>query len=189
MTTDRCSIQRMTEPSYQDTERNAEGGVFATLGLEPTLFAFQLLNFFVVLLVVWFLILKPLTKKMDERKKIIDESLDRAKEIETKMGMAERLAQEKTAEARQVGDQIVARSHEEARALSEKMKVEAKKEIARLVEQAKDQLAEEKVQTVAELKREAGALAIAVAEKILAEKIDQKKDAAIIERAVNSITK
>ena len=177
----------MTEPPYQETEGTAEGGIFAALGLETTLFAFQLLNFLVVLLIVWFLILKPLVKKLDERRQIIDESLDRAKEIETKMGMAERLAQEKTAEARQVGDQIVAHSHEEARAVAEKMKDEAKKEIVQLVGQAKAQLQKEKIQTMAELKRETGALAIAVAEKILAEKIDLKKDAAIIERAVNAM--
>jgi len=179
----------MTKSSSQEIEEIAAGGVFGTLGLEPTLFAFQLLNFLVVLLIVWFLVLKPLTKKLDERKKIIDESLDRAKAIETKMGMAERLAQEKTTEARQVGDQIVARSHEEARALSEKMRIEAKKEIAQLVGQAKAQLQEEKIQTMAELKRKTGVLAIAIAEKILAEKIDSKKDAAIIERAVNAMRK
>ena len=135
----------MTEPPYQETEGTAEGGIFAALGLETTLFAFQLLNFLVVLLIVWFLILKPLVKKLDERRQIIDESLDRAKEIETKMGMAERLAQEKTAEARQVGDQIVAHSHEEARAVAEKMKDEAKKEIVQLVGQAKAQLQKEKI--------------------------------------------
>lgn len=164
-------------------------GVFATLGLQPTLFAFQLLNFLVVLFIVWFLILKPLTKKLDERKKIIDESLDQAKEIETKMGMAERLAREKTAEAATVGDQIVARSHEEARAVAEKMKGEAKHEIAQLVGQAKAQLEEEKTQTIAQLRRETGALAVAVAEKILAEKIDAQKDAEIIQRAVQSVSK
>ena len=62
-------------------------------------------------------------------------------------------------------------------------------QIAQLVGQAKAQLQEEKIQTMAELKRKTGVLAIAIAEKILAEKIDSKKDAAIIERAVNAMSK
>lgn len=176
--------------SEQSTKEPVDNqGVLASLGLQPTLFAFQLLNFLVVLLIVWRLILKPLTKKLDERKKIIDESLDRAKEIETKLGMAERLAQEKTAEARQVGDQIVARAHEEARTVAEKMKGEAKKEIVNLVGQARQEIEKEKTETVAQLQKQTGALAIQIAEKILAEKIDEKKDAEIIQRALGSVVK
>ena len=58
-------------------EAAAEESVAASLGLNTQLFGFQLLNFAVVGLIVWFLILKPLTKKMAERQQIINESLNK----------------------------------------------------------------------------------------------------------------
>jgi len=72
----------------------AEGGVAASLGLNTQLFVFQLVNFLIVALILWYLILKPLTSKMTERKKIIDESLDRAKEIETTLALSQSKYQE-----------------------------------------------------------------------------------------------
>ena len=53
----------------------------ASLGINPTLFVFQLINFAIVATIIWYLILKPLTKKMTERAKLIDESLDNAKKF------------------------------------------------------------------------------------------------------------
>ena len=63
--------------------------VAASLGLNGQLFIFQLINFAIVAAIVWFLILKPLSKKLEERKKIIDNSLDKAKEIDSNLQMAE----------------------------------------------------------------------------------------------------
>ena len=71
------------------TEIPQDAGVLASLGINGQLFVFQLINFAIVVLVLWFLILKPLSKKLEERKKLIDDSLDKAKEIETNLGMSE----------------------------------------------------------------------------------------------------
>ncbi len=66
-----------------------KSSVLGSLGIEGKLLAFQFVNFSIVLAVVWFLILKPLVKKLEERRQIIDESLDNAKKVETELHMAE----------------------------------------------------------------------------------------------------
>ena len=43
--------------------------VLSSLGINGMQLVIQFVNLTIVLLVVWYLILKPLTKKMDERKK------------------------------------------------------------------------------------------------------------------------
>ena len=73
----------------------AQEGLLASLGINVTLFLFQLANFIVVALILWFLILKPLTKKMAERQAIIDQSLENAKKVEENLHKSERKYQER----------------------------------------------------------------------------------------------
>ncbi|MBI2636919.1 MAG: hypothetical protein HYW81_01875, partial [Parcubacteria group bacterium] len=54
----------------------APGGLLDSFGLDPRLFLLQLANFIIVAIILWFLILKPLTKKLSERQKVIEDSLE-----------------------------------------------------------------------------------------------------------------
>jgi F-type H+-transporting ATPase subunit b len=130
----------VTNETQAATEGGHTGGVAETLGINAGLFVSQFINFVLVFLVIWFLILKPLTKKLEERRKIIDESLDRAKEIESRMVMADAAYEEKIKEARANADSVIAKAHEESKMLSEKMKQDTKNEIATLVSQAKEKI-------------------------------------------------
>ncbi len=147
------------------------GSIAATLGLNVSSFFSQLFNFAVVLAIVWFLILKPLTKKLEERRKLIDDSLDKAKEIETKMVMANQAYQEKLDDAKTQANRIAAKAHEEAKVMGDKMKLEAKTEIATLVGQAREKIQTEKEATILEIRSETVKLATLMAEKILGSKL------------------
>lgn len=178
--------------STHETEATTEGlaqdpGLLASLGLNTQMFAFQLLNFAVVLCIVWFLILKPLTKKLDERRKIIDESLDHAKEVETNLMMSQQKFDETIAQAKNESSALVQKAHEEAEKMGEAMKEKTKKELAEVIEKAKKTIASEKEQMKTELREETVALVIAVAEKILGEKIDTKKDEQFIRDILKSV--
>ncbi len=161
--------------------------VLASLGLNGQMFVFQLINFAIVVLILWFLILKPLSKKLEERKKLIDESLDKAKEVETNLAMSGQKYQEKLSEAKAEANKIIAKSQEEAEQVSENMKDRAKQEISKLVDQAKVNIQKEKEKMSAELKKETGELVVLAVEKILKEKIDEKKDKGIIEDVLSSL--
>src|SRR3989344_6652802 len=75
-------------------------GLLGSLGINSTLFIFQLINFIVVAVILWFLILKPLTKKMAERQRIIDESLDNAKKVGENLEKSEADYQKRLKQAR-----------------------------------------------------------------------------------------
>ncbi|KKW42485.1 MAG: ATP synthase subunit b [Candidatus Magasanikbacteria bacterium GW2011_GWA2_56_11] len=165
----------------------AEGGVAASLGLNAQLFGWQLLNFAVVALIVWFLILKPLAKKMEERRKIIDDSLDQAREIETRHALSREQYQTAVAEAKAEANRIVASAHDEAAALAGQMKGETKKEIDVLVSQAKKNIELDRQNMQQEVKKEIVDVVIAAVEKILEEKLDEKEDRKLVEGALKSI--
>ena len=168
---------------------NAEESVTASLGLNGQLFLFQLLNFALVAAILWFLILKPLTKKLEERKKIIDDSIDNAKRVETNLQMSEQKFQEKIDEAKVEANKIIEKTQIEGEGLTEKMKDNAKKEIELLIDQAKRNIQIEKENMAQGLKEETVNLVILTVEKILQEKIDGKKDNDLISGILKDLKK
>ncbi len=173
--------------SEKVVESAAEEGVLASLGINGTLFIFQLINFAVVVVILWFLILKPLTKKMSERQKMIDDSIDNAKKIETNLGMSERKYQEKIDQAKVDANKFLAKAQEESLQTAEAMKEKTGKEIGQLVEQARKNIKTERDESINEIKEWAADLIVSATEKILSAKIDKEKDAKIINEAVKSL--
>lgn len=158
------------------TETTTDSSLFASLGLNGQQFLFQLFNFALVFVIIWFLVLKPLTKKMEERKHIIDESLEKAEEIDTVLRNTSVQFQEKIDEAKVEANKIVAKAYEDATTTGEEMKKKAKEEIELLVIQAKKNIDIDKEAMRQELKQETLALVVLATEKILSQKLDGKKD-------------
>lgn len=165
----------------------ASSSVLASLGINSTLFIFQLINFAVVALIVWFLILKPLTKKMAERQDKITASLIKAEEVDANLRKSEQKYQEKIDQAKAEAAKIIAKTHDEAKEVSENIKEKSKQEIEMLVTQAKKNIQIEKEEMISGVKEVAGELVVAAVEKILEQKIDDKKDKEMILRSLKSI--
>ncbi len=181
------SLTNIAYAAEETVPTTADGGVLASLGINGTLFVFQLVNFAIVVAVLWFLILKPLTKKISERQKMIDDSIDNAKKIETNLGMSERKYQEKIDQAKVDANKFIEKAQQEAAQVAEAMKEKTRKEIEQLVETARKNIKTERDESINELKEQAADLIIAAAEKILSAKIDVEKDDKIIEEAVKSL--
>ena len=181
------SIQNAETLAAETATESSDGGIAASLGLNTQLFVFQLINFAVVAFIVWRFILKPLVKKMDERQKMIDESIDNAKRVETNLAMSEQKYQERIDEAKVEANKVIGRSQEEAEELAEKLKGKAKQDVDELIKQAKGKIQDEKKAMSDELRKETGALVIAAVEKVIREKLDEKKDRKLIEDSLKSI--
>lgn len=178
-----------SEPSTETEQTTAPGqeSVAASLGLNGQLFAFQLLNFVIVAVVIWFLILKPLVKQLEERRKIIDESLNRAKKIDENLAESQAEFNAKLDEAKAEANKIMEKAGVEADVLAAEMKMKAKKEIENLAEQAKRNIKTERDEMLLSLKSETADLVVAAVEKILEEKLNDKKDKELIEGALKNI--
>lgn len=167
----------------------ASESVIASLGINGQLFLFQLLNFAIIAVIIWFLILKPLTKKMEERKKMIDESIDNAKALETNLKVSEQKYQERIDEGKVEANKVIEAAHEEAKGLAETMKKRAEKDIELLVDQAKRNIAIEREEAMDGVRKEIGALVAAAVEKVVGQKVNDKTDKKIIEDALKNLEK
>lgn len=171
--------------SHEQT--SADASPLAGLGINAPLFVAQLINFAIVALVIWFLILKPLTKKMTERQKMIDESIDNARKIQDNLSKSEKDYQTRIDKAKAEGNKMVEAAVAEAESAAEAAKETARKDIEKLVNQARKNLQEEKDAMKEEIKKESANFLISAMEKILEEKMDSAKDKKMIENILRDI--
>lgn len=171
----------------ETAETVEETGLMASLGLDGRLFIIQLINFAIVAIVLWFLVLKPLVKKLTERQKMIDEGLNNAKKAQEQMERSEIDYRAKISEAKKEAQTILEKTEKDAKTLSENLKVKAKQEIENLAEQAKKNILKEKDEMMTGLKGETANLIVAALEKIIGEKMTGDKDKKMIEEAIKNI--
>lgn len=173
----------------EHTVESTDSGVLASLGINGQLFAFQLLNFAIVACIVWFLVLKPLVKKMEERRKQVEESVDNVKAIETSLQMSEKKYQDKIDEAKVAANKILEKAHTESEAISKQIKEKAQKDVELLVMQAKKNIGIDKQEMKDELRKETAEMVVMAMEKLLEKKFSGKDDEKFIADILKSLNK
>lgn len=164
-----------------------DGGILGSLGINLPLFLFQLINFAVVILVLWFLILKPLSKKLTERQNLIADSLENAKKVQAKLEQSEKDYQAELRRAKAEAAKILEQATQDSEKFSVEMKVKVKKEIEVLITQAKKNIQSEKEEMLASLRAETADLVVLALEKILSEKMNDEKDKKLINKVLQDL--
>lgn len=158
--------------------------IFAKLGIDIRLFLFQVVNFSILLFVLHRFLYKPFLQILDTRRKKIEESMAQAeaishaqKEGEEKMAREMKHAQEKA-------KFIIEKAIDDAQKVRDGLVKKAADESTRLIERAKKEISAQQERAMTEIRREAGSIAIAVAEKVLGEEINKEKHARLIKEAI-----
>ncbi|MEK7494141.1 MAG: F0F1 ATP synthase subunit B [Patescibacteria group bacterium] len=158
--------------------------IFAKLGIDVRLFLFQVVNFSILLFVLHRFLYKPFLQILDTRRKKIEESMAQVdaaarahKEAEEKMAREMKHAQEKA-------KFIIEKAIDDAEKVRDGMAKKAADESARLIERAKKEIDAQQEKAMTEIKREAGSIAVAVAEKVLGEEINEEKHARLIQETI-----
>jgi len=158
--------------------------LISTFHIDLKLFIAQLVNFAIVLAVLYFFAFKPLVKMMSERTEKIDKSLKEADEIEKRLALTERERTEVIAAAKKQAATLI----EEADKRGEERRVEliakAKEDIGQVINQERAKMGREKAETLKEIKKEIGDLVILTVEKLLNEKMTSDKDQELIKKLV-----
>jgi len=160
--------------------------VLTTLGINGWQFLAQLVNFSIVLFVMWKWVYTPLLKLMDARAKEIADGLTNAKKAEQRLADAsdekERLLKEARAEAHVLLEDVKAKA-EGVR--QEKLKI-AMTEIEKHIADAKVQIKGERDVAAASLKREVAGLVVAATGKVAAS-MDEKQRKELAAKAVEDL--
>jgi F-type H+-transporting ATPase subunit b len=139
----------------------------------PSLLVF-LVNFAILLVILYFFAYKPILKMLDQRSERIRESLEAAERAKQQAEESEARTQEQLQEARRQGQQLL----EQARALADKYRedemAKAREEAEAFVARARQEIQQERDGAVEEVKRHFAILAIQAAERVIGQSLDDR---------------
>lgn len=165
----------------------AEEGVLASLGINGPLFIFQLINFAIVAAVLWFLILKPLTRKMSERQDKIERGLNDAEKFKKNLEESEKKYQEKMNEARKEASKVMEEAEKRAEKSRQETLKKADKEADDMIEKAKSEIGAAKEDSLRQIRTEAANMVALGVEKVLKKEIDKKEQERLAKVATEEI--
>ncbi len=142
----------------------------------------QAVNFVVVLLVLHFILIKPLKKVMAERSKKIEQGVEDAKCNAEALKITKEECTKMIAEAKSEANKIFQEGKHDAEAKKAEMLELAKVDVENLIINGKKSLEREKVQMVEDARREIVSLVVAATEKLLNDESDAKLDAKLTKR-------
>ena len=169
----------MTEPSSV--------GLLASLGINGKLFFAQVLNFGLVMVVVWKWVYTPLLKVMDERNKKISDGLAEAEQIKQERT---RFDQEKTKllkSAHEEAHKIMQAAYEEAKQERQELVAKTQQEIERMDREHRTHLIQEEARMLQSLKSQVAQLVVQTTEKILPSVLDKNAKQELIQQAAREI--
>ncbi len=156
------------------------------------------IDFTVVAMILSFLLLvwliskyawKPLMKMMEDRRNFIETSLANAEKERQQAELIRQEYKEEMLKARQEAQEVISRATKVAEDQAAEIQAQARHEAEKLKTDALDQIAQERDKAVAEVKAQVADLSIAVAEKIIRQKLDVKGQEQLINEFVQEVGK
>ena len=155
-----------------------------TLGIHFPSLAIYLVNFLLVLLLLYLFAYKPILRLMDQRAERIRESLEAADMARQEAASSQEAIQEQVTEARREGQRIM----DQAREASERFRTEemdkARQEAEAFVERAKEDIARERDTALQEVRASFGDLAITAAERVIRSSLDRQAHEELINQVL-----
>ncbi len=150
----------------------------------PTLLA-QLVNFTVLLVVLYLLAYKPVMRMLDERRRRIQEGLEASEEAKRRLAQAEEEARAQMERTRLEAQAIVAQAQELARRLQEEARAQARQEAEQILARAREEIVLERDAAIAQLRREFADLTVQAAERVIRQALDREAHRRLIEEALS----
>jgi F-type H+-transporting ATPase subunit b len=171
-------------PALVAAQEAEESGGIASLGFSLPGLVQQLVNFTILLIVLRIFLYKPLFRVLDERKRRIQEGIDRASQAASTAAESEAEARRILEEARTEGQDAVRRAQESASRLREELEARARQDADQIVARAREEIALERDQAVEQLRREFADLTIVAAERVINQSLDRQAHQRLIDEVL-----
>jgi len=151
-----------------------------TLGIHFPSLAIYLVNFLIVLVLLYLFAYKPILKLMDQRADRIRESLEAADLARQEAASSQEAIQEQINEARREGQRIMDQTREAADRFRTEEMDKARQEAEAFVERAKADITRERDTVLQEVRASFGDLAITAAERVIRSSLDRTAHESLI---------
>jgi F-type H+-transporting ATPase subunit b len=157
------------------------GDPLASLGINVGFLIAQIINFGLILAALTFFLWKPMTNMLDQRSKTIEQGLEDAAEAAAARRNAEAEAEKILSQARTEAAQIVDEGRGRGEEVAKQIEVEAREEADRIREDARLEAQGQVNAELANLRNQVSAISMAVAQRVIGESLDEKKQQALID--------
>jgi F-type H+-transporting ATPase subunit b len=157
------------------------------LGINLGFFLFQVFNFTILALLMYALAYKPIVRMLENRKNKIAQGLEDARIAAEARANAEKEAKAILAEAQNNAAQKVREATERADAAAREIIAQAEAQANKIREEARLEAAQERDRILLELRGQIASLAIAAAQKLIGEALDEKRQHALLEEFFSGV--
>jgi F-type H+-transporting ATPase subunit b len=157
------------------------------LGVSLGFLLFQIFNFAILCILLYAWAYKPILKMMNNRKQMIAQGLEDARIASEARANAEQDAAKIIAEAQNKANQIVRDSTERAETAALEIRAAADAEATKAREAALGEVQDERDRMLGDLRSQIAALAIAAAQKLVGESLDEKRQHALIDQFFSGV--
>lgn len=154
------------------------------LGVDGKAFIIQLVSFVLAFLVLKKWAFGPIVHMMEQRRQTIENGVTLGEKMKKDQAALEAQVAETLQKARQEADSIIGQAHETSRQTVREAEAQARDKAAGILAEAEDRIKTETSRARKKLEGELIGLISDATEAIIGEKVDAKKDAALIDRAL-----
>jgi F-type H+-transporting ATPase subunit b len=164
----------------------ASSSGLGALGINLQALIIQLVTFVIVFLVLKRFAFKPILKVLQQRRELIENGVKLGEQMQKEKVELEDQVAAKLHQARTEADDIITTAQEEAKQLAQEAEETAKEKANKIVAAADAQIEQDTARARKKLEGELVGLISEATEAIIEEKVDAKKDAALIDKALRS---
>jgi len=153
----------------------------ADLGINLPVLVAQVVNFTILLIVLWLVAWGPLMKMLDERRDRIRESLNAADAAKAQVAESERQVHEQVEAGRREAQNLIAQAQEISSRIQTDARAQAQADAEALLARARNEIRLERDSVIADLRKEFADMTIAAAEKVIKSSLDRTQHRRLID--------
>ncbi len=157
------------------------------LGINLGFFIFQVLNFLVLVVLLYAFAYRPILNMLDSRKKKIAQGLEDARVAAEARANAEKEARDIIAKAQTEANHKIREATERAEAAAREVQAAAEADATKARESALAEAALERDRVLSDLRGQIAALAMAAAQRLIGEAMDERRQHALIEEFFSGV--
>ncbi|KKU93889.1 MAG: ATP synthase subunit b [Candidatus Jorgensenbacteria bacterium GW2011_GWA1_48_13] len=161
--------------------------LFHNLGIDWKVLLAQIVNFAILLFVLKKFAYKPILKVLNDRRKKIEEAIERSKGVDEKMAEIEALKEKILVEARRESSEIIKKAEEAADKIQEDALKEAYGKSEKFMAESLKKVQAEREKIFQEVKNETAGLVYAAVERTIGDLADEKLKAKMVEDALKFV--
>ena len=144
----------------------------------------QIVNFSLLLGILYMVLYKPVTRMLDQRSERIKDSLEQADRLRAETTRGEERVKEQLDEARQEGRNIVAQATQVAERVREEAREQARTDAEAIITRAQTEIQRQGNEAIEELRRQFADLTIIAAERVINTALDKEQHRRLIEEVL-----